>query len=175
MGYKNSEPMTPHVYLGFKLLHVVAVILFLGNIVSGLFWKAHADRSRSPAIIHNAIEGIISSDRLFTIPAIYLIVIGGVGAAIAGRYPILGTGWIFWSIVLFSVSGFAFGSQVAPLQRKLRAVALAGAETGQLDWATYGALSRRWELWGIVALAAPAIATALMILKPLLPSLRDLL
>lgn len=167
--------MHPHLYLGFKLLHVVFVILFLGNIITGLFWKAHADRSRNPAIIHSTIEGIIRSDRLFTIPAIYLIVIGGFGAAIAGRYPILGTGWIFWSIVLFLVSGFAFGSQVAPLQRKLREVARAGAEAGQLDWIAYRALSRRWEFWGMVALVTPAIATVLMILKPLLPGLRDLL
>jgi len=164
-----------HLYLGFKLLHVIAVILFLGNIITGLFWKAHADRSRDPKIIHSAIDGIIRSDRLFTIPAIYVILIGGFGAAIAGRYPILGTGWIFWSIVLFSISGIAFGSQVAPLQIKLRALTRAGAEAGQLDWTAYGALSRRWEMWGIIALATPAIATALMVLKPALPTLRDLL
>ena len=166
--------MNPRLYLGFKLLHVVSVIFFLGNIVTGLFWKAHADRSRDPKIIDSAIDGIIRSDRLFTVPAIHLIVIGGFGAAITGRHPILGTGWIFWSIVLFSVSGVAFASRVAPLQRKLRAVTRAGAEAGRLDWTAYAALSRRWELWGIVALATPAVATALMILKPLLPNLRDL-
>ena len=32
--------MSPHLYLGFKLLHVLAVALFLGNITTGIFWKA---------------------------------------------------------------------------------------------------------------------------------------
>lgn len=166
--------MHPHLYLGFKLLHVVSVILFLGNIITGLFWKAHADRSRNPAIIRSTIEGIIRSDRLITIPAIHLITAAGIGAAIAGRFPILNTGWILWSIVLFVISGLAFGFRVAPLQRKLAAVARAGAESGELDWGAYEALSRRWEIWGGIALAAPAIATVLMVMKPLLPGWRDL-
>lgn len=29
-----------------KLIHVAAVIIFLGNIITGLFWKAHADRTK---------------------------------------------------------------------------------------------------------------------------------
>jgi len=31
------------VYLTLKFLHIVGVILFLGNITTGVFWKAHAD------------------------------------------------------------------------------------------------------------------------------------
>ena len=167
--------MHPHLYLGFKFIHVASVILFLGNIITGLFWKAHADRTRDPAIIRHALEGIIRSDQLFTVPSIIVIVIGGIGAAVAGRYPILSTGWIFWSIVLFSISGLAFGFQVAPLQTRLLTVARAGLEAGHLDWISYKTLSRRWELWGAVALLTPALAVALMIVKPLLPGLRDLL
>jgi|SRR5437867_3911029 len=165
--------MSPHLYLGFKLLHVLAVALFLGNITTGIFWKAHADRSRNPIIIGHMLEGIIQADRLFTMPPIIFILIGGFGAAIGGNYPILGTGWIFWSIVLFSISGFAFGNQVAPLQRKM--LALVRRSGDALDWAAYRSLSRRWELWGAVALVTPAIAAGLMIMKPALPGLRDLL
>ena len=119
------------------------------------------------------LEGIIQADRLFTMPPIIFILIGGFGAAIGGNYPILGTGWIFWSIVLFSISGFAFGNQVAPLQRKM--LALVRRSGDALDWAAYRSLSRRWELWGAVALVTPAIAAGLMIMKPALPGLRDLL
>ena len=32
-------------YLLIKLLHVIAVIAFLGNITTGLFWHAHAART----------------------------------------------------------------------------------------------------------------------------------
>ena len=158
-------------YLGLKLLHIVAVVMFLGNIATGIFWKAHADRSRDPRIILNAIEGLISSDRWFTIPGVIAITAFGIAAAIAGHYPLLRTGWIFWSLVLFAVSGWAFMAQVAPLQRQLAKLARAGVESGTLDWSAYHALSRRWEIWGAVALLTPAAALVLMVLKPALRGL----
>jgi uncharacterized membrane protein len=158
-------------YLGLKLLHIVAVVLFLGNITTGVFWKRHADRSRDPRLILAGIEGLIRSDRLFTIPGVIAITVFGLAAAIAGHYPILRTGWIFWSLVLFAISGWAFMAQVAPLQRRLAAMARRAVESGTLDWNAYHALSRRWEFWGAVALLAPAGAMALMVLKPSWPGL----
>jgi uncharacterized membrane protein len=119
------------------------------------------------------LEGIIRADRLFTIPPIIFILIGGIGAAIGGNYPILGTGWIFWSIVLFTVSGFAFMTQVAPLQKRM--LALVRKSGDSMEWAAYRSLSLKWEIWGAVALLAPVIAAALMVMKPALPGLRELL
>ena len=165
--------MELHAYLGLKLLHVLAVVLFLGNITTGVFWKANADRTRNPVVIGNMLEGIIRADRLFTMPPIVFILIGGIGAAIVGKYPILGTGWIFWSIVLFIISGIAFMSVVGPTQRKMLALVRRSGES--LDWAAYRALSVQWKIWGAVALLAPAIAAALMVMKPAIPGLRGLL
>ena len=31
-------------YLVLKSLHVLSVVLFLGNIITGVFWKFHGDR-----------------------------------------------------------------------------------------------------------------------------------
>ena len=162
-----------HLYLGFKLLHVLAVVLFLGNITTGVFWKANADRTRNPVVIANMLEGIIRADRLFTIPPIALILAGGIGAAVVGKYPILGTGWIFWSIVLFTISGIAFMAVVGPAQRKMLALVRRSGES--LDWAAYRALSVQWEIWGAIALLAPVIAAALMVMKPAIPGLGALL
>lgn len=158
-------------YLILKVLHVIAVIMFLGNITTGLFWKLHADRTTDPKVIAHAFEGIIRSDRWFTIPGVVVIGLAGVGAAIVGRFPILGTGWIFWSIVLFSISGIAFSAKVAPLQVRIANLARAGAETGQMEWDLYHSLSRSWEIWGLVALIMPILAVILMVLKPNLPGL----
>jgi len=156
-------------YLGLKLIHILAVVLFLGNITTGIFWKANADRSRNPVIIANMLEGIIQADRLFTMPPVLLLLLGGIGAAIAGHFPILRTGWIFWSIVLFTISGIAFMTQVAPLQKKMLALVRGSADT--LDWPAYRKLSHAWELWGAVALITPALAAVLMVMKPAIPGL----
>ncbi len=33
-------------YIAFKILHVVAVVIFLGNLITGILWKVHADQRR---------------------------------------------------------------------------------------------------------------------------------
>lgn len=153
-------------YVLFKLLHVTAVVAFLGNIVTGLFWHAHAARTRDPKLLAHTMDGIIRSDRLFTIPGVVVIVASGFAAAIIHGYPILRTAWIAWTLLLFSISGYAFMARVAPLQRQLRDLAKAGAESGGFDYATYHALARRWEFWGGIALVTPLAGFVLMILKP---------
>ncbi len=153
-------------YLWLKLLHIAAVIAFLGNITTGLFWHAHAARTRDPRLLAHTIDGIIRSDRLFTIPGVVIIIAGGVAAAIVGGYPILRTGWILWSLVLFAVSGLVFVIRVAPLQVRLRALAQAGVAQGSFDWPGYQRLAHSWERWGAVALLTPVAALVLMVLKP---------
>jgi uncharacterized membrane protein len=153
-------------YLLLKSLHILAVALFLGNVITGVFWKAHADRTADPRIMAHTLDGIIRSDRWFTIPGVLLIVVFGFGAAIVGGLPILGTGWIWQSIVLFSVSGAAFVFQVAPLQVRLRDLAREGSGGGTWNAELYGRLSRRWGAWGLVATLTPLAALFLMVLKP---------
>jgi uncharacterized membrane protein len=153
-------------YLWLKLVHVAAVIAFLGNITTGLFWHSHAARTRDPRLIAHAMDGIIRSDRIFTIPGVVLIVMSGFATAIMGGLPIIRTPWILWSLVLFTVSGVVFVVRVAPLQRELRDLAQAGAERGSFDWIGYQTVARRWETWGALALATPIAALVLMILKP---------
>lgn len=65
-------------------------------------------------------------------------------------------------------------AKVAPLQRQLAQLARSGVESGALDWNAYHAVSRQWEIWGAVALLAPALALALMVLKPSWPGLPGL-
>ncbi len=153
-------------YLALKALHILAVVLFLGNIITGLFWKAHGDRSDDPKIIAHTLDGIIRSDRWFTLPGVALIILFGVAAALHEHLPLLRTPWIWQGIVLFSLSGLAFGLQVAPLQLQLRTLAMQAARGGEWDPSTYHRLSRRWELWGLFAILTPVAALVLMVLKP---------
>lgn len=153
-------------YLIWKLVHVLSVVVFLGNIVTGLFWAAHARRSREPGQIRATFHGIIKSDRWFTMPGVIGILVSGFAAAILGGMPVLRVGWIFWSLVLFALSGIIFGLRVAPLQKRIHELA-----SGQMDWEAFEALYRRWEIWGAVALATPLLAAVLMVLKPNIPGL----
>ena len=153
-------------YLALKLLHVTAVVAFLGNITTGLFWHAHAASTRDPKLLHHTMDGILRSDRWFTNPAAALIVVTGMLAAVDAHLPILRTRWIAGGLALFIVSGILFVTRVTPLQKQLRALAQAGLESGKFDHARYEALTRQWELWGAAALITPLAAMVLMVLKP---------
>ena len=156
-------------YLILKLVHVLAVIFFVGNITIGIFWKTIADLTKDPRVIAHTISGIIRADRIFTIPAIFVLLIGGFGAAHIGGMPILSTGWILWGLIFFIIAGICFGP-VSRAQRELRDIATAGAASGTLDWTRYNHISTQWNVWGTIALIAPLISVALMVLKPVLPA-----
>src|SRR5688500_4718951 len=134
-------------YLTLKLLHILFVVAFLGNITTGIFWKAYADRTREARIIEHTMAGIIASDKWFTIPGVVGILVMGFSAAVVGGIPFLRTGWLFWSLLLFVIAGVAFVARIAPLQRRMLAVARAGRESGKFDTKLYGELSRAWEFW----------------------------
>lgn len=153
-------------YIALKILHVAAVVIFLGNAVTGILWKIHADQTKDPSIIRHTIAGLIRADRWFTIPGVLLILISGFGAAGVGGLPVLRTPWILWGIILFTLSGIAYMARVVPLQRQMLNVARSGVETGNFNWDKYRALSRGWNLWGTIALLAPALAMIAMIAKP---------
>ena len=75
-------------YLVLKALHVVGVVLFLGNVITGFFWKLHADRGDLRAR-EQALDGLIRSDRIFTTPAVLLIIATGVALALLAHIPFL--------------------------------------------------------------------------------------
>ena len=152
-------------YIALKILHVAAVVIFLGNLVTGILWKLHGDQTKDPAIIRHTIAGLIRADQWFTIPGVVLILIGGFGAAIVGGLPLLRTPWILAGIVLFTISGITYMGRVVPLQRQMLQAARAGVETGNLDWDRYRALSRGWNVWGTIALLTPVLAMIAMIAK----------
>lgn len=153
-------------YLLMKLLHVAAVMVFLGNITMGLFWHAHAVRTRDPRFLAHTMDGIIRSDRIFTVPSVIGVILTGTAAAFYGSFPLLRTGWILWALILFALSGLIFMIRVAPMQRQLRNLAEAGVQSGTFDFARYRSLAVRWEVWGAAALITAVAALVLMVMKP---------
>ncbi len=154
------------IYLSLKFLHIVGAILFLGNITTGVFWKAHADKSRDPKIIAHALDGILRSDRVFTIPGVIIILVSGFAAALVGGYALFRTDWIAGGIGLFTITAIVFMARIAPIQRQMRDLARSAADPATFDWPTYEKLSRAWAIRGSIAVLAPVLAAALMVFKP---------
>ena len=147
-------------YLIFKLIHIFAVIIFLGNIIIAVFWKGHGDKSNDPKIIAHTIKGIIRADRFFTMPAVAFLILAGFGAMGIGYIP-FETGWIMWGLILIVISAAAFMAKVVPAQKKLLKI----AEADTFDQKLYDTVSKEWNFWGSIATIAPIIAVVLMVLK----------
>ena len=129
-------------YAYLKLIHVLAVVIFLGNIITGVFWMRMAAKTKDLKIISFTMRSIIKADRYFTIPGVIIITVGGILTAIHGHFPLLRTGWIFWSIILFSISGLVFAFKLAPLQKKIYHFCVSGGIETNFDWIVFHKMHR---------------------------------
>ena len=152
-------------YSYLKLLHLIPVMMFLGNIVTGLFWMRFAVKTRNLTTINFAMKSIIKLDKYFTIPGVIIITAGGILTAVYGHLPILRTGWIFWSIIMFSASGLVFSIKLIPLQKKLYKLTLNAEASADFDWRNFGKIYFAWDKWGLIALLTPLAAFIMMVLK----------
>lgn len=159
-------------YRVWILFHLLGVTLFFSNFVAALFWKQRADRRRDPRVVAHTFHTLVASDLWITPFAVIVIVASGVGAAIQAGLPLLGTGWILWSIAAFILSGLFAVLGAFPLQRSIAGWAdAARGNSDDFDWPRYERESRRWAHWAHASLLAAGIAMVLMVLRPDLPAL----
>jgi uncharacterized membrane protein len=156
------------VYLILKTIHILSVVLFLGNIITGIFWKGRADATDDPRLQAHAMAGIIRSDAWFTIPSVLVIIASGVALASMAGLPLIGTRWIALSLLAFGASGILFVAYLGPAQKRLLNMAHEAEAGPDGGWPSpaYKRLSLRWEVVGIIAIILPLAALALMVFKP---------
>jgi uncharacterized membrane protein len=150
------------IYDIWKLLHVIAVIMFLGNITIGAFWKIRADMSTDRLKIAETFKNLIIADKIFTMPSVTALFIFGMGAAMQGNLSLVETPWILWGIIMLIISAAVFMIKIVPLQKEI--LKLANSEE-KFSWDVYLSLSRKWNIWGTIATVAPYIAVIFMVLK----------
>jgi len=147
-----------------KTLHILGVVLFLGNIIISAVWRLLAQRADDKAIHKFSIKLIQSTDYLFTVPGVILIAVTGHMLA-AGLGGIGAHGWIYHSYALLTVSAFIWVAGLFPIQRKqMRLI----DESHSLKEAgiRYKTLNMWWSILGIIATVLPLIALYLMVVRP---------
>ena len=156
-------------YFPLELLHILSAVAFLGNITLGVFWQAHAARTRDPKILAYTLEGVARSDVLFTKPGAIGLLLTGLALVWVGHFPFMATGWLIAGLALFIAAGAIFGALALPLRRQMLEMAQQAAQpgaSGAFSFGAYAALDARYRRRIGVALAMPFIALAMMVLKP---------
>ena len=93
-------------YLWLKLLHIIGVILFMGNIIVTGWWKFMADKTRDPKIIAFAQRQVTLTDYVFTAGGANLLLIGGLLNAILHDMDYTAIKWMAWGLGLLIASGW---------------------------------------------------------------------
>jgi len=144
------------------LLHLVGVVLFVGNIITAAFWKVRADLQENPVVIHHTVKNVMLADFVFTLPGLILVIISGIAMAVQAEMPLLGLNWLTLSLFLFAVTGVVWLAILLPLQHALIRHSAACIESGSISKA-YSQASHLWAVFGIIATLLPVIIFYLMI------------
>jgi uncharacterized membrane protein len=152
-------------YLLLKTLHIVGVVLFLGNIVVTGWWKAMADRTGNPVVIAFAQRQVTLTDWVLTAAGALLVAGTGLGNAALHDMDYLHIRWLSWGYGLFVLSGVIWVMVLIPIQiaqaRLAHAFAAGGAIPGR-----YWTLNRLWYVFGVTATLIPFANIYWMVYKP---------
>ena len=103
-------------YFLFKSMHLLGVVLFLGNIIVTGWWKYMADRNGDPLVIAFAQRQVTLTDYVFTAGGAALVFVGGVAMSVmAGLQTQF---WVLLGAGLFTLSGIIWAVILIPVQIK---------------------------------------------------------
>lgn len=151
-------------YLALKSLHILGVVLFVGNIIVTGWWKVMADRTRHPAIVAFAQRQVTLTDWIFTFGGSTLVVVGAYANVYLHDLP-LAAPWLVWGQAMFFLSGLLWVAILIPLQIRLARLARGFAGGGAIP-DEYWRLNRVWLWVGILATVLPAANLYFMVFKP---------
>ena len=151
-------------YYALKFLHVIGATVLLGTGAGIAFFMLLAHLTGQAAIIAAVARIVVIADFVFTATAVVAQPVTGMLLARHLGLP-LTEPWIFWSLVLYVVTG-AFWLPVVRMQMRLRDLAAAAATEGRALPRRYHLLFWWWFAFGFPAFAAVVAIFWLMIAKP---------
>lgn len=153
-------------YLVLKGLHILGVVLFLGNIIVTAWWKVMADRTRHPDIIAFAQRQVTLTDFIFTATGAGLIIGTGMWQVLQQGIDVHGTYWLSWGYGLFIASGIIWAVVLIPLQWKQAKLAKTFGKEQAIP-ERYWQLNKLWMGFGMLATVLPLLNIYWMVFKPL--------
>ena len=145
-------------------LHVLGVVIFLGNLAVTAVWKTLADRTRDAHVVAYAQRLVTVTDLAFTATGGVLITISGF--ALADDWGgIGGPSWLTLGFSLFAVSGLIWIAVLIPVQIQQGRLARTFRVHGDIP-DRYWRLARRWYVFGALATLLPFINVFVMAIKP---------
>ena len=147
------------------VLHILAAVVFVGNIITAAFWKAQADRSGNLETIAITARSLLQADYIFTAPGIVVLLITGIWMVGLSDWARFQEPWLGGSFVLLIITGVIWLAVLLPQQRRMVRLAQEGADAGALG-PEYRRAGRIWSMFGGIATLLPILILFLMVFKP---------
>ncbi len=141
-----------------KTVHVIAAILFVGNVIVTGVWAQMSYNARRSTDFLLAARAIVVTDWWFSVGAGSVLVQSGIWLSVRRGLPILDTGWIRHAVVALGLSTLLWLLVVVPAQRTMKRV------SG--DEVALSAAFRRWGIAGWTATVPLLYAVWCMVAKP---------
>lgn len=152
-------------YLLLKSIHIFGVILLMGNIIVTAWWKFMADKTKNPTVIAFAQRQVTLTDFVFTAPGALLAILAGDYMAYSSMTDTWNIEWLNWGRSLFIASGIIWVIILIPTQIKQARLAGNFVHTNEIP-PEYWKLSKRWNIYGAIAVLLPLINIYWMVFKP---------
>ena len=152
-------------YEFFKFLHILGLVLMVGNVTVTAFWKVFADRTCNTRIIGFAQWLVTVTDFTFTLTGGFLMVLGGYGAAMTAQMPLFSTSWLLYGQLMLAVSGAIWVGILIPIQIRQAGAAQDFAIIGDVP-DSYKKDSRTWLIWGLISTVPLTLGMYFMVAKP---------
>ena len=152
-------------YNAWLSLHILGVVLFLGNIIVTALWKMLADRTRNPPVVAYAQRLVTVTDVAFTASGAVLIVVSGQVMAREFGGVFSGPSWLLWGWSLFNASGVIWLAVLIPIEVMQERLARSFRDAATIP-DRYWQLSRLWAVFGAIATVLPLFNLYLMVFKP---------
>jgi uncharacterized membrane protein len=151
--------MSPTLLSTLKTVHVVAAILFVGNVVVTGVWATVLFRARTGHGFRAAARAIIITDWIFTFAGGGVLVMSGVALSMGRGLSVWGTPWIRQALLALALSTAVWLAVLVPAQRAM----------GRADAHNDADLARtfhRWNVTGWLATIPLVYAVWCMVAKP---------
>ena len=147
------------------VLHILAAVVFVGNIITAAFWKTRADRSGNLETIAITARSLLQADYVFTAPGIVVLLATGIWMVGLSDWARFQEPWLGGSFVLLIITGVIWLAVLLPQQRRMVRLAQEGADAGVLG-PEYRRAGRIWSMFGGIATLLPILILFLMVFKP---------
>jgi uncharacterized membrane protein len=146
-------------------LHILGVVLFLGNIIVTAVWKMLADRTKSPPVVAYAQRLVTTTDVAFTATGATLIIVSGQVMAEDYGGVFSGPAWLTIGWSLFIASGVIWIAVLIPVEVMQARLAREFQNQPTIP-DRYWRLSTMWAVFGVIATLLPLANLYFMVFKP---------